>query len=372
MFATTLPAHAQRVRVWVDASASTTQPPAGVVADATAYGLLGLRAEVDAASALTLGARAHTGAGARTQDGRWVFGEAMAAWAQRAGATIVSVDASGQVLRYTDPYDYDAQVLRVIPGVRTGAGRVQLSMQGDLARGDWSSRYDDGAQGDSVLLRDGVTRISGGALSAASYIGAMDVEFGAALRDATNGTLDGRYATIHATAAAPLGPATVFATLRMQDAAGEQEAGGELGALLQAGSRTTLIALVTQPVTDPLYGTRSGFGVSIGASVKLHTTRETAGVAVVGASTAGRRAVTLRVHAPDEESVSVAGSFNGWTPVAMQQRGGAWTLTVHVEPGSYTFAFRKADGTWFVPDDAPGIVDDGFGQRNATLVVPPL
>ena len=128
------------MRVWVDASASTTQPPAGVVADATAYGLLGLRAEVDAASALTFGARAHTGAGARTQDGRWVFGEATAAWAQRAGATIVSVDASGQVLRYTDPYDYDAQVLRVIPGVRTGAGPVQLSLQGDLARGDRSSR----------------------------------------------------------------------------------------------------------------------------------------------------------------------------------------------------------------------------------------
>ncbi|NLG62909.1 MAG: hypothetical protein GX539_11760, partial [Candidatus Cloacimonetes bacterium] len=68
----------------------------------------------------------------------------------------------------------------------------------------------------------------------------------------------------------------------------------------------------------------------------------------------------------------VAGSFNAWTPVAMQRDGNDWTVTLHLEPGSYTFSFRKADGTWFVPDDAPGVVEDGFGQRNATLVVPPL
>jgi len=356
----------------VDASASTTQPPAGVVADATAYGLLGLRAEVDVASAVILGARAQTGAGARAQDGRWVFGEATAAWAQRAGPATLSANVSGQLLRYRDPYDYDAQVLRVAPAVGTGAGRVQLTLQGDFARGDWSSRYAEGAQGDSVLLRDGVTRIDGGELSAETFIGVVDVEFGVALRDATNGALDGRYTTIHATASAPLGPATVFATLHAQDAAGQQETGGDLGVVLQAGSRTTLIGLVTEPVTDPLYGTRSGFGVSIGASVRLHATREIGGVAVVGASAAGRRAVTLRVRAPNEQSMSVAGSFNGWTPVAMHQSEGTWALTVHLEPGSYAFAFRRADGTWFVPDDAPGIVDDGFGQRNATLVVPPL
>jgi len=104
----------------------------------------------------------------------------------------------------------------------------------------------------------------------------------------------------------------------------------------------------------------------------LHATPRPPGIATIGAASGTRRSVTLRVRAPDTLALSVAGSFNAWTPVAMQRDGNDWTVTLHLEPGSYTFSFRKADGTWFVPDDAPGVVEDGFGQRNATLVVPPL
>lgn len=364
--------HGQRARAWIDASASTTQPPAGVVADAAAYGLLGVRAELDASPTLTVGARGQAGAGARRTDGRWVYGEATAAWVQRVGPITLPVDASGLLLRYTDPYEYDARVLRLQPGLRASLRRVQLTLQADFARGDWSSRYPDTTQTDGFLENDGVMRIDGAELSAASWLGAVDVELGVGVRDATNGTRDGRYTTLHTTASMPVGPATAFGTVRLQEARSGTEAGGELGVMLELGSRTTLIALLSEPVTDPLYGTRSGFGASIGASVRLHATPGRAGIAVIGPPAAGRRSVTLRVRALTTPAVSAAGSFNGWTPVAMRRDGEEWTLTLHLEPGSYTFAFQKADGSWFVPDDAPGIVDDGFGQRNATLVVPPL
>lgn len=342
------------------------------MADAAAYGLLGIRFELDATSALTLGARGQAGAGARRADGRWAFGEATAAWMQRVGPVTWLADGSGTLLRYTDPYDYDARVVRVEPGVRGNVRRFSLTLQADIARGHWSSRYPDTTQTNGTLENDGTLRIHGAQLSAESWIGIVDIEAGAGVREATNGTLDGRYTTMHATAAAPVGPATVFATLTLQDAAGETETGAEVGALITFGSRTTLVALLGESVTDPLYGTRAGFGVIIGASLRLHATPRPPGIATIGAASGTRRSVTLRVRAPDTLALSLAGSFNAWTPVAMQRDGNDWTVTLHLEPGSYTFSFRKADGTWFVPDDAPGVVEDGFGQRNATLVVPPL
>ena len=43
--------------------------------------------------------------------------------------------------------------------------------------------------------------------------------------------------------------------------------------------------------------------------------------------------------------------------------------TDSLPPGVYHFGFR-VDGEWYVPEDAPGRVSDGYGQVNATLVVP--
>lgn len=363
------------MRAWVDASASTTRPPAGVQSETAAYALLGLRAEADATAALTLGARAHVGAGARAQDGRWVFAEATARWAQPAGPLVGLADASAFFLRYDRPYDYHARAVRLEPGLSAGSARVRVTVGGDFARGDWRSRYPDASTPlplpGAEVASDGALRMDGVRVRASTWLGALDVELAAALRESTNGTLDGRYASGHLATSLPAGPVDVLATVQLQDAPDGGEAGAELGAVVTLG-RTTLVALLSRAVTDPLYGTRSGLGLSLGASVRLHATPRERGVAVIGRPADGRRVVTLRVRRPDAAAVEVAGSFNGWVAVPMRRSGDDWVLTLHLAPGSYTFAFRLPDGTWFVPEDAAGIVDDGFGQRNATLVVPPL
>jgi 1,4-alpha-glucan branching enzyme len=79
--------------------------------------------------------------------------------------------------------------------------------------------------------------------------------------------------------------------------------------------------------------------------------------------------VVFRLKRPEAREVSVVGDFSDWKPLPMVRNGDFWKLRVPVEPGLHHFAFR-VDGAWYVPEDAPGQVDDEFGRRDATLVVP--
>jgi len=53
----------------------------------------------------------------------------------------------------------------------------------------------------------------------------------------------------------------------------------------------------------------------------------------------------------------------------MQKRAGEWWLRVTLPRGTHQFAFLLNGETWYLPKDAPGIVDDGFGRRNATITI---
>lgn len=357
---------------------STTRPPAGVEASDAAFGMLGVRVAGPFGDHLIVRARGQAGAGMQPDDGRWLFGAAEAAFAQGLGPLQALVDGDVFALRYDRPYDYDARAIRVRPGLAAGFGRMRLSVHAVLLRGDWSSRFDvvvnDQTGATLEVRRTGVLRIDGGEAAVGARAGRVDIEIGMALREVENGSLDGRYTSGHATALLPIGPVTLFGGFRLQDAAGIDEVGGELGATTRVSNRVSVAGQLSHAVTDPVYGTRPGIGVSLSASIRLGGGSDsgTGGVVTVNAPADGRRSVTLRLERDDPGAVEVAGSFNAWTPVPMTRAGDGWTLTLQLEPGTYTFAFRTADGIWFVPDDAPGIVDDGFGQRNGTIVVPPL
>lgn len=358
----------------------TTRPPAGVEADDAAFGILGVRVAHQLGSRLTLHARGQVGAGARTEDGRWLFGGAEAVWAHSLGPLQALIDGDAFALRYDRPYDYDARAIRVRPGLAAAIGRTRVEVRAELLRGDWSSRFfflaDEQTGATLEVRRTGVLRVDGGAASIGARAGRVDVEIGVGVREVENGALDGRYVSGHATGVLPVGPVTLFGTLRLQDAAGIGEVGGALGATTRVSQRVSVAGVLARAVTDVVYGTRPGIGVTLSASVRLGGERTSSsdanGVVAVGVPADGRRTVTLRLEHDAPGAVEVAGSFNAWTPVPMTRDGDAWIRAFRLEPGTYTFAFRLADGTWFVPDDAPGIVDDGFGRRNATIVVPPL
>ena len=82
--------------------------------------------------------------------------------------------------------------------------------------------------------------------------------------------------------------------------------------------------------------------------------------------------VRLVMLQPGARTVGVAGDFNEWNPLQTPLEptpGGAWTVTLPLEPGRYEYMF-VIDGTeWIADPFAVEQQDDGFGLRNAVLDV---
>lgn len=100
---------------------------------------------------------------------------------------------------------------------------------------------------------------------------------------------------------------------------------------------------------------------------------ETASLVATGGASASRdfRIVRL-IYSPqreDLESVSVAGSFNGWNAhsLPLKKTGGVWTTTLVLPPGAYEYMFIENGNHWVTDPLAPYTRDDGFGNRNAVL-----
>jgi hypothetical protein len=84
-------------------------------------------------------------------------------------------------------------------------------------------------------------------------------------------------------------------------------------------------------------------------------------------------AIRFRLHAPEAQSVSLVGDFNGWDPAANPLRragGGWWEAEVRLPAGTYQYAYL-VDGAAVTPPEADVTVDDGFGGRNGLLDVAP-
>lgn len=95
---------------------------------------------------------------------------------------------------------------------------------------------------------------------------------------------------------------------------------------------------------------------------KQHLTRRDAPVPVV-----------LVLRAPDARQVAVIGSFNGWMAQKCEPQliDGIphWSASLLLPAGRYEYAF-VVDGETIVPDPGAGLQeDDGYGNRNAILLV---
>ncbi len=90
------------------------------------------------------------------------------------------------------------------------------------------------------------------------------------------------------------------------------------------------------------------------------------------ASNAESFRVVHLIYAPqheDVQSVTVAGSFNGWNAhgLPMQKNGAVWTMNLVLPPGAYEYMFVEDGKRWVTDPLAPLTRDDGFGNRNAVL-----
>lgn len=93
---------------------------------------------------------------------------------------------------------------------------------------------------------------------------------------------------------------------------------------------------------------------------------------VAGPALPAQVLVRLVVVQPEARLVQVAGDFNGWNPEHTPLEpagGGAWTVTLPLEPGRYQYKFVVDGQTWIADPYAAEQHDDGFGSSNAVLDV---
>lgn len=84
------------------------------------------------------------------------------------------------------------------------------------------------------------------------------------------------------------------------------------------------------------------------------------------------RSVPISYVDPDAESVSVVGSFNGWSPARTpmtRDESGRWVARIRLRPGRFEYKFAVDGRNWIADPANPLAVADGFGGRNSVIVV---
>jgi hypothetical protein len=352
---------AQDVSLWLDASTSHAQPPAGATADAAQYILLGGRLATDFDwGSLSFAGR--YGGAFQADVGRWLQGEASVSTGGRAGAAWVRASAAAFGLRYVDPFRYDASGFQLRPSVSVPAGSYVISAVPDLTFGSWST------DGRGTNLRN-----LGGDIELRRAFGAVGtVLSGGALR-VENGVTAGTFARASGAVTLDRGRWATQLQLRVQRTPLENEIGGGLHLSVAAAPGLELHAHMGQTIRDPRYGTPGAVGVSLRATVRaVHwSPPPPPAVASLAERSDSGQVVRFAIRAPEAASVQLTGAFTGWEPVAMEPApDGWWRLSRVLAPGLHHFGFL-VDGEWAIPEGAPGVVDDGWGRRNASIVVDP-
>lgn len=85
----------------------------------------------------------------------------------------------------------------------------------------------------------------------------------------------------------------------------------------------------------------------------------------------GAQQVQFVLMAPDAQSVTVAGDFNGWNATALpmaEGTNGLWSVAVPLEPGRYRYAFVVNGTEWRADPNAAGEPSDEFGATSVIVV----
>lgn len=347
--------------MWVDASTSHARPPAGVTADPSQYGLLGgrLSTELDWGAATLSGryGEAFTGSA-----GRWLQGDASVATGGRVGAVGLRALVSGFGLRYLDPFSYDAAGVEIRPAVSRPTGRFILSALPRLSFGRWSA---DPVEGD--------LRVMGGEVQAQRSFGALSAVVSGGAASVENGVTAGTFVRAGGDLILDRGRWTTVVQVETQRSPEETEVGGGVRFSLTMAPGLEVRGYAGKRLRDPLFGTASSVSLSLSVAVRAvrWSPPRPPPVASVGEARDGGRVVRFAIRAPEAETVKLTGDFTGWEPVAMEQRDDGWWRTTRVlPPGLHHFGFL-VDDEWAIPPEAPGVVEDGWGRRNASIVVEP-
>jgi anti-sigma factor RsiW len=123
--------------------------------------------------------------------------------------------------------------------------------------------------------------------------------------------------------------------------------------------------IARETVTLPSYQTSQ----DVLQTASVGSTVENAAIQT-GSETPFRVARLIYVPQNDNvESVSVAGTFNGWDPngTVMRREGGVWVVQLLLPPQTYEYMIVENGEQWVTDPLAARTRDDGFGSKNAVL-----
>lgn len=144
-----------------------------------------------------------------------------------------------------------------------------------------------------------------------------------------------------------------------------QESAWHAGAQLQWG-RYGFFTQAGRTAPDPLFWNPGRRTWTVGVSRSLGS--RTVPTDVVPATKPGNVVLEVPVTlAP--AGLAVAGEFSDWEPLPLRRDGEVWHVALDLAPGVYHYAYVREDGSWFVPEDAPGRRSDGMGGHVALLIV---
>lgn len=144
----------------------------------------------------------------------------------------------------------------------------------------------------------------------------------------------------------------------------------EAGLSLSVAPRLSIWGSYRNEAPDPLYWNAPRQTWNVGLTRTLGTAPQTLSPASAPEVIGNTVRIRLPISGEEPAPPLIGGDFNEWQPVPMQRSGSFWTIELTLASGAYHYAFKSADGNWFLPEDAVGRVPDDFGGHVALLVVP--
>lgn len=320
---------------------------------------------------MALDAAGYLGSGTKAEDGRWLTATAIAGRAWSAGEFSTRVELEGIGLKYVEPFNYQLGVGTLRLTLERAAGKMDFGVSADLSRGGYQTSYTltdvlgrelevdtSGSLGLNTLSLSATRNFPAAALSAVVRFprtnGITYFQPTLAFARMDNGWEWTAHGTVLGTTS------DLF------------NGGGGLRVARSLNARLRVTAEFEHQVRDLLLGTAPNSGGSLMLSYKLAdpvaNAATKARLVTVGERSPAGTSVQFQLEHNAAKSVALVGSFSDWAPQAMTRQGKVWRAVVRLPPGSHQFAFL-VDGEWFLPANAPGVVDDGFGQKNATVVI---
>jgi hypothetical protein len=139
------------------------------------------------------------------------------------------------------------------------------------------------------------------------------------------------------------------------------------GLQVHTGSGSSVVASGGRYGPDPLLDAPAAGSLGAGVSLELARFGPTPELAWQVLEDGGLTLI-LALKAPGAANVECAGEFADWERIPMLREGDVWRVTLPIAPGAYHFGFF-VDGEWYLPQEAPGLTEDEWGEMQGTIVV---